>query len=115
MSSKRTIEERMTDKEKQLNEMLEKARAYSEQLKVLRAKKKDQERRERNHRLIEIGAACESVLGCPIEKEDLPNLLAWLHSQEEKGHYFSRALGKNKPDTAQGIETLPEPETYGLE
>lgn len=107
MSSKRTLEERMTDKQKQLDEMLEKAKAYQEQLKVLQAKKKAEDRRIRTHRLIEIGAVCESVLGCTIEKEDLPKLMEWLQSQEDKGRYFSRALGKDKPDTAQVAEEHP--------
>lgn len=61
----------------------------------LNAEKKDEEARARTHRLIEVGAAVESVLGCPVTKEDLPKLIAFLKRQEANGKYFSRAMGKH--------------------
>ena len=49
--------------------------------------------RKRNHRLIEVGAAVESVLGKPIEKDDIPKLIGFLNKQEQNGKYFSTAMG----------------------
>lgn len=50
------------------------------------------ERKKRTKRLIEVGAAVESVLKQPIEKEDLPKLINFLEQQEERGNYFSKAM-----------------------
>ena len=41
-----------------------------------------------------MGGAVESVLGHPIEKEDIPNLIAFLEQQEKRGNYFSKAMKK---------------------
>ena len=110
MSSKKTMEQRVEAKEKQLQEMLMRAKQYEAQLKALQAKQGEEERKKRTHRLIEIGAVCEAVLGSPIEKEMLPLLQDWLQMQEQKGNYFSRALGKDKSETTNVTEELPVPE-----
>ena len=34
----------------------------------------------------------ESVLGCPIEEEDIPKLISFLKKQEANGKYFSKAM-----------------------
>ena len=36
----------------------------------------------------------ESVLGCPIEEEDLPKLIGFLKRQEANGKFFSKAMQK---------------------
>ncbi len=36
----------------------------------------------------------ESVLGCPIEEEDLPKLIGFLKRQETNGKFFSKAMQK---------------------
>ena len=60
--------------------------------KKLLAQKASAERKKRTKRLIEVGAAVESVLKQPIEKEDLPKLINFLEQQEERGNYFSKAM-----------------------
>ena len=50
--------------------------------------------KKRTHRLCQIGGAVESVLGCPIEEEDLPKLIGFLKRQEANGKFFSKAMQK---------------------
>lgn len=93
--SKRSYEERIEELRLKEQAALETAKKYEERKKRLERQKKDAEARIRTHRLIEVGASVESVLGCPIEKEDLPKLIAFLKKQETNGKYFSKAMGKN--------------------
>lgn len=80
-----TIEERI--------EKLQKKQAQLKaQEKKLKAVQSQQARKARTKRLIEIGAAVESVLGRPIEKDDLPNLIKFLKNQEDREHWFSKAM-----------------------
>ena len=69
------------------------ANNLKEQIKELEKKQAEENRRKRNHRLIEVGAAVESVLGKPIEKDDIPKLIGFLNKQEQNGKYFSTAMG----------------------
>ena len=55
--------------------------------KALAQKDKLQERKARTKRLIAVGAVVESVVGHPIEKVKLENIITWL----------TRALQKDKP------------------
>ena len=79
-----------------IDERLEKLKKQKEELKAkekkLLAQKASAERKKRTKRLIEVGAAVESVLKQPIEKEDLPKLINFLEQQEERGNYFSKAM-----------------------
>ena len=43
-----------------------------------------------------IGGAVESVLGCPIEEDDIPKLIRFLKRQEANGRYFSKAMQKEQ-------------------
>lgn len=74
-----TIDER-------IEKLEEKKEQLNQQVKQLKARTK---------RLIEIGAAVESVLGRPIEKDDLPNLIKFLKDQEDRGRWFSKAMNKD--------------------
>ena len=73
-----------------IDERLEKLKKQKEELKAkekkLLAQKASAERKKRTKRLIEVGAAVESVLKQPIEKEDLPKLINFLEQQEERGN-----------------------------
>ena len=76
-----------------IDERLEKLKKQKEELKAKEKKLLAQKASaERKKRLIEIGAAVESVLKQPIEKEDLPKLINFLEQQEERGNYFSKAM-----------------------
>ena len=46
--------------------------------------------KKRTHRLCQIGGAVESVLGCPIEEEDLPKLIGFLKKAGNKREVFSQ-------------------------
>ncbi len=91
--SKYSLDERVTDKKRQLDELLKKAKQYEEQLKRLENQKKEEDRKARAHRLIEVGASVESIVGQPIEKEKLPALISFLKDIEERDHALSSALG----------------------
>ena len=69
-----------------IDERLEKLKKQKEELKMKEKKLLAQKASE------EIGAAVESVLKQPIEKEDLPKLINFLEQQEERGNYFSKAM-----------------------
>ena len=86
-----TIEERI--------EKLQKKQAQLKaQEKKLKAAQSQQARKARTKRLIEIGAAVESVLGRPIEKDNLPNLIKFLKDQEDRGRWFSKAMESQKKE-----------------
>ena len=78
----------MLEMEKKEQESLEKAKRYAAQKKELLKRKKTEESKKRTHRLCQIGGAVESVLGCPIEEEDLPKLIGFLKRQETNGKFF---------------------------
>ncbi len=76
--STKSYEERMLEMEKKEQESLEKAKRYAAQKKELLKRKKAEESKKRTHRLCQIGGAVESVLGAPIEEEDIPKLIGFL-------------------------------------
>lgn len=78
--------------EEQLKALEEKEQVLKARKQQLISKSKEKERKERTHRLIEVGGAVESVLGRPITKEDLPKLIAFLKQQESNGNFFSKAM-----------------------
>lgn len=84
--ARRTIDE-------QIKALEEKEQILKARKQQLLAKNREQERKKRTHRLIEVGGAVESVLGRPIEHDELPKLLNFLKQQEERGQYFSKAMG----------------------
>ena len=52
-----------------------------------------EKRKKDTHRKIVIGGAVESVLGFPLQDEDIQLLITFLHDQEKRGYFFSSALG----------------------
>lgn len=92
MAEKRTVEERIAELQKRQEQL-------KAQEKALKAKQAQAERKARTKRLIEIGGAVESVLGNPIEKQDLPKLISFLKQQEERGQYFSKAMAADPADS----------------
>lgn len=80
--STKSYEERMLETEKKEQESLEKAKRYAAQKKELLKRKKAEESKKRTHRLCQVGGAVESVLGSPIEEEDIPKLIGFLKKQQ---------------------------------
>lgn len=78
--------------DEQIKALEEKEQVIKARKQHLLAKSREQERKARTHRLIEVGGAVESVLGRPIEHEDLPRLIAFLQEQERRGQFFSKAM-----------------------
>ena len=101
--STKSFEERMLEMEKREQESLAKARRYAAQKRELKKRQKEVENRKRTHRLCQIGGAVESVLGVPIEEEDIPKLIGFLKKQEANGNYFSRALGKGSASASDSV------------
>ena len=111
--STKSYEERLLEMERREQESLEKAKKYAAQKRELKKRQKDvetklqkrkkaEEIKKRTHRLCVIGGAVESVLGCPIEEEDIPKLIGFLKRQEANGRYFSKAMQKEQiPETEE--------------
>ena len=92
--------EQKKDQTKEINQLKEqldreKKEQLNQQVKQLKARKSQEERKARTKRLIEIGAAVESVLNRPIEHDELPKLIDFLKTQEQRGHFFSKAMNKD--------------------
>ena len=96
--STRTLEERIQEKNLRAQKLIEQAKKAEAQAKQLAKRQQAEERKKRTHRLIEVGAAVESVLETPIEEDDLPRLIAFLKKQEANGKFFTKAMQKS-PDT----------------
>ena len=92
--STKTYEESIRALEKKEQESIEATKKLIAQRKELEKRKKAEESKKRTHRLCQIGGAVESVLGCPIEEEDLPKLIGFLKRQETNGKFFSKAMQK---------------------
>ena len=83
--------------EEQLQKLQQKKEQILAKEKALKAQLAKKARNARTKRLIEIGAAVESVLGRPIEQEDLPKLIEFLQQQEQRGKFFSKAMDNIVP------------------
>ena len=99
--STRSYEERILELERREQESIEKSKQYSAQAKALKKKQAEEERKKRTHRLCQIGGAVQSVLGRPIEEDEIEKLIAFLKKQEANGKFFSKAMQR---------EPVPEPE-----
>lgn len=105
--STRTFEERIQEKDLRIEKLQQELKQQEEQKKQLIKRQKEEERKIRTHRLIEIGAAVEAVLGRCIEIEEIPKLTAFLNKQEANGKFFSKAMQKS-PDTDMVLEEVRE-------
>ena len=101
MAIKRTIDERIQEKDNMMQQLLTKAKQYEAQIRQLEKRKKEEERKARIHRLITIGGAVSAVLGRDFVEGDDMRLMNFLKQQERNGNYFSKAMNKGAPDTAK--------------
>ena len=89
---RKSDKEKLEDERKKLE--IQKARIRELSAKVRTAEKK-QERKERTHRLIQIGAIVEEVYGKPITEGAMQNALRrFLQDQDARGNYFSTPLDR---------------------
>ena len=103
--SKKTYEERIQELNRKEQESIENAKKFAAQRKELEKKQKAEEKKARTHRMCVIVGAVESVLGVPIEEEDVPKLISFLEIQERNGKYFSKAMAKTLPISKAEIKT----------
>lgn len=82
----------MKNRDEKIAEYELKIKQLQAQKRALINKAKEEERKARTKRLIEVGATVESVLGRPITQEELPLLKSFLEAQESRGGYFSKAM-----------------------
>ena len=104
MSSKRSLEERINEKNEMKEKALEKVRQYEAQLKMLEKKQKEADRKARTHRLITIGGVVEAVLGREFRDGDNKKLENFLRTQERNGRFFTKAMEKDIPDDKESDE-----------
>ena len=97
--STKTYEERIRALEKKEQESIEATKKLIAQRKELEKRKKAEESKKRTHRLCQIGGAVESVLGCPIEEEDLPKLIGFLKGRKQTGSFSQKRCRKNQLQT----------------
>ena len=102
--STKSYEERLLEMERREQESLEKAKKYAAQKRELQKRQKAEESKKRTHRLCVIGGAVESVLGCPIEEEDIPKLIGFLKRQEANGRYFSNAMQNEQIPATEEVQ-----------
>ena len=91
---KKSINDRIT-------ELQEKQKQLKEQEKKLRAQQAQADRKLRTKHLIEMGAAIYSVLGDEYQDGDKEKLVAFLKQQDNRGNYFSNAMGRTKKNNSQ--------------
>ncbi len=90
----KSFEERLAEISEQEKKALKKANQYKERRLALEKKQKEEERKKRTHRLIEIGGAVESVLGRALEEDEIQKLIGFLKREDKNGNYFMRAMDK---------------------
>ena len=99
MSEPRSIEERVAEKEAQLEKVLKKADQYKAQIKQLEARKSEEERKKRTHKLIVCGAEIASIFGKPLEEDEVKQLSVFLKNQVETGAFLLSEDNKNETVT----------------
>lgn len=86
-------------KQERIAELQEKQKQLKAQERKLKAQISQEERKKRTKYLIEIGGAVYSVLGDSYQEGDVEKLVAFLRQQDQRGNYFSSAMGRTrKPD-----------------
>ena len=114
MASKRTLEERIRDKDERMQKALEKAKQYEAQKKQLEQRQKAEDRKARAHRLIQIGAAAENVLGREFVEGDIERFMNFLKLQERNGSFYTKALQKPAPSSSTAKAKVRETATIDV-
>ena len=98
---RKSKEEKLAEMLKEIDEKKKIAKNLSREIKVEQNKK---ERKERNHRLIQIGAICEEVYGGAITEGSMQNALRqFLKDQDARGNYYSSKLNAAKGTAAPEV------------
>ena len=96
----KSYEERIAELDAKREQKEKELAQLKAQERKLKAQFSQEERKKRTKHLIEIGAAVYSVLGDSYQEGDVDKLTAFLKNQDQRGNYFSSAMGRGKkPDT----------------
>lgn len=101
MASTRSLDER-------ISELQDRQKQLKAQEKALKAKRSQENRKKEAHRKIVVGGAVESVLGRPVEEDEIGNLIFFLQQQDERGGYFSNFMNRGKGEGIQNGEYTTE-------
>ena len=109
-TNKRTYDERLREKQEQLERTLNRLNQQREQLKELKAKQQSEERRERTHKLITAGAQLSAMYGHTLEEDEIYALIGFLKEQQAKG-VFDLTVNQEpmKEDVVKEQEETVEP------
>ena len=89
----KSIKDKIAELELKEQQLQEQAKQAAAQRKQLLARQKEQERKERTHRIAKIGGAVEAALGIDMTDEMIELFITWLNDQNARGRYFYNALG----------------------
>ena len=87
MAEKRTYEERILEKQQQIERNEKRIEQYKAQVKRLKAKAKEEERKARTHKLIVAGAELAALYNEVLEIESVHMLINFLREQKEQGRF----------------------------
>lgn len=91
MAKRRPLEERLAETQERVSQL-------QEQEKKLEKQYKEQMRKQRNHRLIEVGAIMESIYKGPIEHKKQDLLAIRLRTLEEEEGFLTKLLSEEGQD-----------------
>ena len=89
----KSIKDKIAELELKEQQLQEQAKQAAAQRKQLLARQKEQERKERTHRIARIGGEVEAVLGIPMTPQMIENFRDWLEDQNARGQYFYHGVG----------------------
>lgn len=90
--------------DEQIAALTQEEEEIKKKLKEIRAKKKNEERKNRTKHLIQAGGIIYSILDREYIDGDLDRLAAFLKSQEERGKYFSRYMNNTHDNSDSSSE-----------
>lgn len=81
--------------DERIDDLLKKQNELEAQRKALMKRKKEEERKVRTRRLIELGGTIQAVLGREITEDDKTKLMYFLQKQERNGLFFTKAMNES--------------------
>lgn len=81
----RPLKDRVAEKEAQLQKTIDKAERCKAQLKRLKSRQENEERKARTHKLIVCGAELAALFGHVLSREEVSALVDFLRIQRDRG------------------------------
>ncbi len=88
------LKDRVAEKEAQLQKTMDKAERCKAQLKKLKDRQDNEERKERTHKLIVCGAELAALYGHVLSKDEMSSLVDFLRSQKDAGIFTFSESGE---------------------